>query len=297
MENQEKHICENCGKEHNGSYGSGRFCSDHCRRSFNAKKVKKVKNHICNLPKPKSKGNWECKCGQTFLTRRLLNAHKHCCNFLIEKKNQKLKKEKQKIRKKNFKRKNCAANYSIKACEFINDLNEMFNINLQHAMNGGEINVCGFFIDGFDKKLNIAFEYDERSHYIDVKNNILHERDIKRMNFIHTETNCRFFRYNEKENLLYEVTKFDKLTVLKSHILSQEREQRKLKNKLKNKKSQFLSEEICEYRKNLILNCGVDLTKFGWVCKVANKTKLSIRQIELIVKKCNLQNIVFIRKK
>jgi len=28
--------CENprCSKEHDGSYGSGRFCSDHCRRVY-----------------------------------------------------------------------------------------------------------------------------------------------------------------------------------------------------------------------------------------------------------------------
>ena len=33
--------CENCGEEHDGSYGSGRFCSKHCKCSFNAKKCKK----------------------------------------------------------------------------------------------------------------------------------------------------------------------------------------------------------------------------------------------------------------
>ena len=30
--------CENCGNEHDGSYGSGRFCSDHCRRVYSGKK-------------------------------------------------------------------------------------------------------------------------------------------------------------------------------------------------------------------------------------------------------------------
>ena len=30
-------ICENCGKEHNGSYGSGRFCSKECARAFSTK--------------------------------------------------------------------------------------------------------------------------------------------------------------------------------------------------------------------------------------------------------------------
>lgn len=30
-------ICENCGSEHNGSYGSGRFCSSKCARCFSTK--------------------------------------------------------------------------------------------------------------------------------------------------------------------------------------------------------------------------------------------------------------------
>jgi hypothetical protein len=30
-------VCENCGKDHNGSYGSGRFCSGPCARCFSTK--------------------------------------------------------------------------------------------------------------------------------------------------------------------------------------------------------------------------------------------------------------------
>ena len=30
-------ICENCGKEHDGSYGSGRFCSKSCAIAFGNK--------------------------------------------------------------------------------------------------------------------------------------------------------------------------------------------------------------------------------------------------------------------
>ena len=26
--------CEKCGKDHDGSYGSGRFCSNHCKQSW-----------------------------------------------------------------------------------------------------------------------------------------------------------------------------------------------------------------------------------------------------------------------
>ena len=34
------YICENCWKEHDGSYGSGRFCSKQCRGAFVAKNQK-----------------------------------------------------------------------------------------------------------------------------------------------------------------------------------------------------------------------------------------------------------------
>lgn len=43
MENQEKFICENCGKEHNGSYGSGRFCSKSCANTRHHSKETKNK--------------------------------------------------------------------------------------------------------------------------------------------------------------------------------------------------------------------------------------------------------------
>ena len=33
----EEFICENCGKEHDGSYGSGRFCSKECAKGFSGK--------------------------------------------------------------------------------------------------------------------------------------------------------------------------------------------------------------------------------------------------------------------
>lgn len=32
-------ICENCGKEHDGCYGSGRFCSKECARSYSTKNI------------------------------------------------------------------------------------------------------------------------------------------------------------------------------------------------------------------------------------------------------------------
>lgn len=40
-------LCENCNKQHNGSYGSGRFCNKKCARSFSTKNVDKVKKAVC----------------------------------------------------------------------------------------------------------------------------------------------------------------------------------------------------------------------------------------------------------
>lgn len=95
--------------------------------------------------------------------------------------------------------------YSIVACNYINKLNENNNWNLQHAENGGEVEVCGYFLDGYDKELNIVFEYDEPYHYVDVENNILRQKDIDRQNYIISTIGCKFYRYNEKLKLFYEV--------------------------------------------------------------------------------------------
>ena len=95
--------------------------------------------------------------------------------------------------------------YSKTACNYINELNKTYNWNLQHAENGGEIIISGYFLDGYDKDLNIAFEYDEPKHYKDVNNNILKEKDIKRQNEIISLLNCSFYRYNEKIQKLYKV--------------------------------------------------------------------------------------------
>jgi len=97
------------------------------------------------------------------------------------------------------------ARYSHIACKFINKLNKEKNWNLQHAENGGEYSICGYFVDGYDKDLNIVFEYDEPRHYTDIENNILCDRDIKRQENIINELHCEFWRYNKKLDYLYKI--------------------------------------------------------------------------------------------
>lgn len=96
-------------------------------------------------------------------------------------------------------------NVSIKGCNYIDDLNLKFGWNLQHGLNGGEVEIDGYFLDGYDKERNIVFEYDEPFHYKDIENNILEDKDIKRQQYLIKKLNCDFYRYNEKKNYFYKV--------------------------------------------------------------------------------------------
>ena len=95
--------------------------------------------------------------------------------------------------------------YSIKACNYIDYINKINNWNLVHALNGGEFHIDSYSVDGYDKDLNIVFEYGEKRHYKDVRLNELKDKDKERQKYIINKLHCRFFRYNEYLNLLYEV--------------------------------------------------------------------------------------------
>ena len=77
-------ICENCKKEHDGTYGSGRFCSDHCRRVYCGKRVNINGNQKCNfnIDKIKKKrspyGTWTCRiCKKIFDSKNERYKHYH----------------------------------------------------------------------------------------------------------------------------------------------------------------------------------------------------------------------------
>jgi len=95
--------------------------------------------------------------------------------------------------------------HNINACKYFDELSKTNHWNLQHALNGGELYISdlGYFIDAYDKNNNIAIEYDEPKHYD--SNGNLKNRDIIRQNEIIDKLKCKFFRYNEKKNELYEV--------------------------------------------------------------------------------------------
>lgn len=96
-------------------------------------------------------------------------------------------------------------NYNKSSISFFDNLSKERGWNLQHAENGGEITVLGYWLDAYDKERNIVVEYDEPTHYIDVENNVLCEKDIKRQQKIIDHLHCEFWRYNESMNLLYKI--------------------------------------------------------------------------------------------
>ena len=94
--------------------------------------------------------------------------------------------------------------FNQKACIFIDELNKEKGWNFQHAKNGGEVELYGYFVDGYDKEKNIIFEYDESHHY--QINGELKHKDLVRQETIINEIEPKsFIRYDEKNKKLYDV--------------------------------------------------------------------------------------------
>lgn len=165
-------------------------------KSEKNKKIKKSNQYInskkLGLPKPQLSIEGRKKCGSIWKGKHLTEEMK-------------LKNRESTIKYIKSCKGECKPRYNKKACQYINQLNKQNNWNLQHAENGGEHKVCGYFVDGYDKELNIVFEYDESRHYKDKINNILNDRDIQRQQNIINELHCEFWRYNEYLDLLYQI--------------------------------------------------------------------------------------------
>ena len=92
--------------------------------------------------------------------------------------------------------------YNPKACKFIDDFGKRNGYNFQHALNGGEISVAGYSLDGYDKCKNVVFEYDEVAHHqLNKKQKDL----IRQQNIINRIRPSSFIRYDERNNIIYDV--------------------------------------------------------------------------------------------
>jgi len=92
--------------------------------------------------------------------------------------------------------------FNKNACIFIDNWGKSNGYEFQHAMNTGEKLITGYSVDGYDPKNNTVFEYDEKRHYNCLGE--LNRKDVDRMIRIIKSSNCKFIRYNEFLNKLYE---------------------------------------------------------------------------------------------
>ena len=91
--------------------------------------------------------------------------------------------------------------FNKNACAFLDEISKEKNIHIQHAMNGGEyyIKDLGYWLDGYDKKNNIVYEYDEKHHFDKFGN--LSQNDIIRQTEIENYLKCKFIRIRYNENI------------------------------------------------------------------------------------------------
>ena len=85
-------------------------------------------------------------------------------------------------------------NYNPSAILIMLEKAKEFGIDdLQHAENGGEFQVCGYFVDGYSPSKNVVIEYYEKAHKYQK------ERDERRKQEIIKELGCKFIEIKEKQ--------------------------------------------------------------------------------------------------
>ena len=77
-------ICENCNKEHDGSYGSGRFCSSKYARAFSTKIKRKEINEKVSLKLKKNLDSFCKDCGKKLIKKTITG---YCSNCYLTKYN------------------------------------------------------------------------------------------------------------------------------------------------------------------------------------------------------------------
>jgi len=92
--------------------------------------------------------------------------------------------------------------YNKQACKYFDKLNLEMGWSGQHAENGGEIIIEGYFVDFYDAERNIVVEYDEPHH----EKPSVKKKDRQKERIILKSIGCEFYRFSEKYNKLYKVT-------------------------------------------------------------------------------------------
>ncbi len=72
--------------------------------------------------------------------------------------------------------------FNSNACKIIEEYGKKNKYDFQHAMNGGEICIDGYYPDGLDKEKKTIIEVDEKHHF-DINGN-LREKDIRKQQYL-----------------------------------------------------------------------------------------------------------------
>jgi hypothetical protein len=88
-------------------------------------------------------------------------------------------------------------NFNPSACKIIDKYGKDFGYHFQHALNGGEIQVIGYSLDGYDAKNNVVIEYYEKRHHSKPEERL---RDKERKRRIKNHLNCKFIELRENNS-------------------------------------------------------------------------------------------------
>lgn len=160
---------------------------------YGVEQAKEIKHKFSLRPKPTEESN----------KRRRISCINAGCGKLNKgkKTTDKLKKlfRQQMVERLMLTNKNFHPPYNKNGCEYFNKLMLENKCNIQHALNGGEyyIKELGYWLDGYDKENNIAYEWDEKRHF-DINGN-LKQKDINRQREIEDFLKCKFVRIKETD--------------------------------------------------------------------------------------------------
>jgi len=84
-------------------------------------------------------------------------------------------------------------NFNSIACQQIDEYGKKHRYNFQHALNGDEVRVIGYSLDGYDAKKNVVIEYYEIAHRKRWRKDLVRQRRIMK------HLGCKFIVLKEWE--------------------------------------------------------------------------------------------------
>jgi hypothetical protein len=112
--------------------------------------------------------------------------------------------------------------YNIKACVFFDYINDKFQHEIKHMLNGGEriikTQYTKYFVDGYSIKYNTVYEWNEEHHY----NKKQRIKDDIRKNIIIKQIKCNFIILRQKDILKLNWEKIKNISPINGEIIFEE---------------------------------------------------------------------------